>query len=86
LQAPQAQTALDRQGGLMVQQHACQAGAPVIQAVLTSLAGFLSSLKANAEQLTDAQRLRAILTRAFAKFMLATAGPPVLLTAQFDAN
>lgn len=58
--------------------HAKQA---VIQAVLTSLADFLSSLKATAEQLTDTQRLRAILTRAFAKFMLATADPPVLLTA-----
>ena len=63
--------------------HAKQA---VIQAVLTNLAAFLSSLKATAEQLTDAQRLRAILTRAFAKFMLATAGPPVLLTAQFASN
>lgn len=63
--------------------HAKQA---VIQAVLTSLAGFLSSLKSAAEQLTDAQRLRAILTRAFAKFMLPTAGPPGLLTAQFTAN
>ena len=58
----------------------------VIPAVLTSLAGFLSSLKATAEQLTDAQRLRAILSRAFAKFMLATAAPPAPLTAQFDAN
>jgi hypothetical protein len=48
----------------------------VIQAVLTNLAGFLSLLKSTAEQLTDAQRLRAILSRAFAKFMLATAAPP----------
>ena len=40
-----------------------------IQAVLTHLAEFLRILKATAEQLTDAQRLRAILTRAFAKFM-----------------
>jgi hypothetical protein len=55
--------------------HAKQAA---IQAVLTRLAGFLSSLKATAEQLTDAQRLRAILARAFAKFMLATADPPAL--------
>ncbi len=47
-----------------------------IQAVLTSLAGFLATLKATAEQLTDAQRLRAILTRAFAQFMLTTTGPP----------
>jgi len=53
--------------------HAKQA---TIQAVLTSLAGFLATLKATAEQLTEAQRLRAILTRAFAKFMLSTAGPP----------
>jgi len=58
--------------------HAKQAA---IQAVLTSLADFLSSLKATAEQLTDAQRLRAILTRAFAKFMLATADPPIPLIA-----
>jgi hypothetical protein len=57
--------------------HAKQAA---IQAVLTRLAGFLSSLKATAEQLTDAQRLRAILARAFAKFMLATADPPALPT------
>lgn len=57
-----------------------------IQAVLTSLAGFLSSLKATAEQLTDAQRLRAILSRAFAKFMLATADPPIRLTSQFGIN
>ena len=49
-----------------------------IQAVLTSLAGFLSALKVTAEQWTDAERLRAILTRAFAKFMLATASPPDL--------
>ena len=63
--------------------HAKQA---VIQAVLTNLAAFLSSLKATAEQLTDAQRLCAILTRAFAKFMLPTADPPILVTAQFDLN
>ena len=56
------------------------ARAAAIQAVLTSLAGFLSLLKATAEQLTDAQRLRAILTRAFAKFMLTTADPPAQLT------
>ncbi|MEO7129549.1 MAG: hypothetical protein ABI040_11920 [Rhodoferax sp.] len=61
--------------------HAKQA---TIQAVMTSLAGFLNSLKATAEQLTDAQRLRAILTRAFAKFMLATADPPTALTTQFS--
>ena len=51
-----------------------------IQAVLTNLAGFLDSLKNTAEQLTDVQRLSAILDRAFAKFMLATTEPPVLLT------
>lgn len=56
--------------------HAKQA---VIQAVLTQLAGFLSSLKSTAEQLTDGQRLRAILTRAFAKFILPTAEPPPIL-------
>ncbi|MEK7075071.1 MAG: transposase [Patescibacteria group bacterium] len=55
------------------------AKAAAIQAVLTSLAGFLGLLKAAAEQLTQAQRLRAILTRAFAKFMLATADPPAQL-------
>jgi Transposase DDE domain group 1 len=57
--------------------HARQAS---IQAVLTNLAAFLKQLKATAEQLTDAQRLSAILTRAFAKFMLPTAAPPDLLT------
>jgi hypothetical protein len=51
-----------------------------IQAVLTNLVGFLSILKTTAEQWTDAQRLRAILARAFSKFMLATAGPPALPT------
>ena len=55
--------------------HAKQAA---IQAVLTRVAGFLHSLKATAEQWTDAERLRAILTRAFAKFMLTTASPPAL--------
>ena len=58
--------------------HARQA---TIQAVLTHLAEFLSQMKATAEQLTDVERLRAILTRAFAKFMLSTADPPSLLTA-----
>ena len=52
-----------------------------IQAVLTSLAGFLATLKATAEQLTDTQRLHAILTRAFAKFMLSTADPSPQLAA-----
>ena len=47
-----------------------------IQAVLTHLAAFLRTLKATAEQLTEAQRLRAILTRAFAKFMSVTHPPP----------
>ena len=60
--------------------HAKQAS---IQAVLTNLAGFLNLLKTTAEQLTDTQRLRAILARAFERFMLATAGPPVLLVAEF---
>jgi hypothetical protein len=53
-----------------------------IQAVLTNLAGFLRTLKATLEQWTDAERLRAILTRAFAKFMLPTAGPPALLISE----
>jgi len=57
-----------------------------IQSVLTNLAGFLASLKATAEQLTDAQRLRAILVRAFAKFMLATDDPPDLLCAKLGAT
>lgn len=47
--------------------HAKQA---TIQAMLTHLATFLATLKSTAEQLTDAQRLHAILTRAFAKFIL----------------
>ena len=49
-----------------------------IQAILTNVAGFLRTLKATAEQWTDAERLRAILIRAFATFMLSTAGPPTL--------
>jgi hypothetical protein len=57
-----------------------------IQAVLTNLAGFLSTLKATAEQWTDAERLRAILTRAFAKFTLPTTGPPALLTSETAAT
>lgn len=48
-----------------------------IQAVLTSLAGFLKTLKATAEQWTEADRLRAILARAFARWLL----PPVRLPA-----
>ncbi len=50
-----------------------------VQAVLTELAKFLSSLKATAEQLTNAQRLHAILQRAFAKFMFATQASPGIL-------
>lgn len=50
-----------------------------IQAILTNLASFLATLKSTAEQLTDAQRLRAILTRAFAKFMLTPPDPPLQL-------
>ena len=57
-----------------------------IQAVLTSLAGFLSTLKATAEQWTDAQRLQAILARAFVKFMLPTARPPTLPTPETSAT
>ncbi|MDF0675625.1 MAG: transposase [Nitrospira sp.] len=53
-----------------------------IQAVLTNLAAFLRTLKVTAEQWTDADRLRAILTRAFARFMLSPAGPPTLLSSQ----
>ena len=62
--------------------HAKQAA---IQAVLTSLAGFLSTLNATAEQWTDADRLRAIRARAFAKFMLTTTGPPALPTSETTA-
>lgn len=62
--------------------HAKQAA---IQAVLISLAGFLNSLKATAEQLTEGDRLRAILARAFAKFMRPTHDPPALLPAQLNA-
>ena len=47
-------------------QHAKQA---TIQAVLTRLAAFLSTLKSTAEQLTDIERLALILKRAFAKFL-----------------
>ena len=58
--------------------HARQAK---IQAVLTNLAAFLNQLKSTAKQLTNTQRLRAILNRAFAKFMLPTTDPPTLSTA-----
>ena len=57
-----------------------------IQAVLTTVAGFLRTLKATAEQWTDADRLRAILTRAFAKFMFPTAGPPAWLATETAAT
>ncbi len=53
-----------------------------IQAVLMNLAGVLQPLKATAEQWTEADRLHAILTRAFAKFMFPTAGHPVLRAAE----
>lgn len=56
--------------------HAKQAA---IQAVLTNLAGFLRTLKTTAEQWTDGQRLRAILERAFAKFMGPIVEPPTHL-------
>lgn len=48
----------------------------LIQAVLTNIAQFLSSLKTTAEQLTDQERLQLILQRAFAKYLLK---PPKLL-------
>jgi len=56
-----------------------------VQAVLTALAGFLATLKTTAEQLTDTERLHAILTRAFARFMLATTAPPRVLASQSPA-
>lgn len=56
--------------------HAKQA---TIQAILTKLAGFLRTLKATAGQWTDTDRLRAILARAFARFLLPTASPTALL-------
>ena len=57
-------------------QHAKQA---TIQAVLTRLAAFLSSLKSTAEQLTDLERLTFILRRAFAKFLQGRTYPAALL-------
>jgi len=48
----------------------------LIQAVLTNIAQFLSSLKNTAEQLTEQERLQLILRRAFAKYLLK---PPKLL-------
>ena len=53
--------------------HAKQAK---IQSVLKNLAAFLATLKDTAEQLTDAERLQAILKRAFAKFMNAKSHSP----------
>ena len=50
-----------------------------IQTVLTNLAAFLNQLKTTAEQLTSAERLKIILTRAFAKYMPTTDDPPLLL-------
>jgi len=55
-----------------------QAKHSAIQAVLTSLMGFLRTLKATAEQWTEADRLRAILARAFARFLLPPADPLAL--------
>ena len=46
-----------------------------LSGVLTSLAIFLSPLKAPTEQLIDTQRLRADLTRGIADAMPAAAGP-----------
>jgi hypothetical protein len=57
-----------------------------LQAVLTSLAGFLSALKVPAEPWTDAERLRAILTREVATFMRTTSGPPALPAAETAAT
>ena len=57
-----------------------------IQAVLTSLAGFLSTLTATAGQWTDAQPLRAILARAVANCRLPTASPPALPTPETAAT
>ena len=58
-------------------QHAKQA---TIQAVLTRLAAFLSSLKSTAE-FTDTERLTLILRRAFAKFLRGRTSPVALLVA-----
>ncbi len=63
--------------------HAKQA---TIQAVWTNLADFLNVLKTTMEQLTDTQRLCAILARAFEKFMLATTGPPGLVGIKLQVN
>jgi hypothetical protein len=54
------------------------AKAGTVQAVLLSLTRFLRSLRETADQLTDPQRLQAILARAFATFMRTTTAPPRL--------
>jgi hypothetical protein len=51
----------------------------VIQSILTNLARFLATLKNTAEQLTDNQRWRAIVCRAFAKFINPIPAPTPLL-------
>lgn len=68
--------------GVAAVAQAAHAGEPTIddELHLTPLAAKIED--PHAEQLTHTQRLRAIHTRAFEKFMLATAGPPVLLTSQ----
>lgn len=63
-----------------------QATQALLQAGLTNLAGCLRLVNATAEPWTDAQRLRAILTRAVATCMLAPADPPALVTAYIDAT
>jgi len=62
------------------------AKAAAVQTILRTLARFLSSLRDTAEQLTDTQRLHAILMRAFAKFMQATAAPPALEVTNFAGS
>jgi hypothetical protein len=51
-----------------------------IQAVLTNLASLRRTLDATAEPWTEAERLRAMRTRAFATCMRTPAGPPALPT------
>ena len=63
--------------------HAKQAA---IQARADQRGGLLSTLNATAEQWTDAERLRAILTRAFVIFMLTTVAPPTLPTSETAAT
>ena len=57
-----------------------------IHAVLTNVAGSLRTLNATAEQWPDAERLRAMLTRAFATFMRTPAAPPTVPTADTAAT